>query len=289
MSVCAAGQAIRTENITSYMRDIKQIPLINRDKEAELSAMIHSDDDMQVLAARNELVCSNLRLVVKIAHDFKQYRLPFDDLVAEGNIGLIRAAEKFDPGKGAKFSCYAAWWIKQAMRKAIANQTRTIRVPGQCAQKLIHIDKARRQFVSEHQRQPTISELAQLTGYSEKSVLGLSRAATETYSMDDVVRDGSDTTFGEMLPEESEDQHKEAADDEQIMHMKRLLLRLSDREQAVLTYKFGLNGQVLDDAVICQETGLTRRQLGLYVVRTLRKLSVMLEDGSAQKSTLRAL
>ena len=135
MSVCAAGQAIRTENITSYMRDIKQIPLINRDKEAELSAMIHSDDDMQVLAARNELVCSNLRLVVKIAHDFKQYRLPFDDLVAEGNIGLIRAAEKFDPGKGAKFSCYAAWWIKQAMRKAIANQTRTIRVPGQCAQK----------------------------------------------------------------------------------------------------------------------------------------------------------
>ena len=213
------------------MRDIKQIPLINRDKEAELSAMIHSDDDMQVLAARNELVCSNLRLVVKIAHDFKQYRLPFDDLVAEGNIGLIRAAEKFDPGKGAKFSCYAAWWIKQAMRKAIANQTRTIRVPGQCAQKMIHIDKARRQFVSEHQRQPTISELAQLTGYSEKSVLGLSRAATETYSMDDVVRAGSDTTFGEMLPEESEDQHKEAADDEQIMHMKRLLLRFSGQEQ----------------------------------------------------------
>ena len=92
-----------------------------------------------------------------------------------------------------------------------------------------------------------------------------------------------------MLPEESEDQHKEAADEEQIMHMKRLLSELSDREQAVLTYKFGLNGQVLDDAVICQETGLTRKQLRLYVVRTLRKLRSMLEEGTRQKSTLRAL
>lgn len=280
MSVCAVGQAIRTENISSYMRDIKQIPLIDRKREAELSAKVHSSDECQVLDARNELVCSNLRLVVKIAHDFKQYRLPFDDLVAEGNIGLIRAAEKFDPEKGAKFSCYAAWWIKQAMRKAIANQTRTIRVPGQCAQKLIHLDKARRQFFSEHQRQPTIEELAAMTGYSEKSVLGLSRAATETYSIDDVVRTDSDTTFGEMLPEESEDQHKEAADEEQIMHMRRLLFNLSDREQVVITYKFGLNGQTLDDSVICQETGLTRKQLALYVVRTLRKLRSMLDEGT---------
>jgi RNA polymerase primary sigma factor len=278
MSVCAVGQAIRTENISSYMRDIKQIPLIDRKREAELSVKVHSSDENQVLDARNELVCSNLRLVVKIAHDFKQYRLPFDDLVAEGNIGLIRAAEKFDPEKGAKFSCYAAWWIKQAMRKAIANQTRTIRVPGQCAQKLIHLDKARRQFFSEHQRQPTIEELAAMTGYSEKSVLGLSRAATETYSIDDVVRTDSDTTFGEMLPEESEDQHKEAADEEQIMHMRRLLLNLSDREQTVITYKFGLNGQTLEDSVICQETGLTRKQLALYVVRTLRKLRSMLNE-----------
>ncbi len=122
----------KTDTMKVYMQEIGQIPLVTREEEVDLAADIAKGS----AAARHKLIQSNLRLVVKIAHDFKGLGLPLVDLISEGNIGLMKAVEKFDPSKGAKFSSYAAWWIKQSMRRALSNQSRTIRIPVQSAGKI---------------------------------------------------------------------------------------------------------------------------------------------------------
>ena len=126
-----------------YMQNIGQYPLVSTDEEVELAEKIKNGDAQTSADARAKLIRSNLRLVVKIAHDFKGLGLPLLDLISEGNIGLMRAVEKFDPSKGAKLSSYAAWWIKQSMRRALANQARTIRIPVQSASKISKIQAAK--------------------------------------------------------------------------------------------------------------------------------------------------
>ena len=250
----------RTEDITSYMTSIENIELITPEREKELAEQIHSDDPRLRELATEELVCANLRLVVKIAHDFKRYGLTFDDLVAEGNVGLIIAAGKFDPSKGAKFSCYAAWWIKQSMRKAIAQQTRTIRIPGQAAQKMLHVEKARNKFENTHQRLPSDEEVADMTGYAKRFIESLNYVATTTYSLDETVKDGSETTFEGMIASKSDTTVKKAAEEEQLDNLRQLLSRLSDRERMLITYHFGLEGTILNERLIAQETGITTKE-----------------------------
>lgn len=250
----------RTEDITSYMTSIENIELITPEREKELAEQIHGDDPRLRELATEELVCANLRLVVKIAHDFKRYGLTFDDLVAEGNVGLIIAAGKFDPSKGAKFSCYAAWWIKQSMRKAIAQQTRTIRIPGQAAQKMLHVEKARNKFENTHQRLPSDEEVADMTGYAQRFIESLNYVATTTYSLDETVKDGSETTFEEMIASKSDTTVKKAAEEEQLDNLRQLLFRLSDRERVLITYHFGLEGTILNERLIAQETGITTKE-----------------------------
>jgi len=250
----------RTEDITSYMTSIENIELITPEREKELAEQIHGDDPRLRELATEELVCANLRLVVKIAHDFKRYGLTFDDLVAEGNVGLMIAAGKFDPSKGAKFSCYAAWWIKQSMRKAIAQQTRTIRIPGQAAQKMLHVEKARNEFENTHQRLPSDEEVADMTGYAQRFIESLNYVATTTYSLDETVKDGSETTFEEMIASKSDTTAKKAAEEEQLDNLRQLLCRLSDRERLLITYHFGLEGTILNERLIAQETGITTKE-----------------------------
>jgi RNA polymerase primary sigma factor len=267
---------VRTDNITSYMNQIEAIPRITVEREAELAKLIHNGTDEEKHAAREELICSNLRLVVKIAHDFKRFGMSFADIVAEGNCGLIQAAEKFDPSKGAKFSCYAAWWIKQAIRKAIANTTRTVRIPGGAAQKVIKMEKLRTAFVAQHDREPTNEELAALLGCSLRTLEGLQIADICMYSMDDTVKDGSNTTFGDMLYEETdEDSLKKEAAYQDLDLVKQLLCHFSDREQWVVNHMYGLQGLVLPESLIAQETGLPPsllREKQLAVINQLKTL-----------------
>ena len=138
-----AATPTKNDTMKVYMQDIGQISLVTKEQEVELAAHIHGDDEFAYDEARSTLIQANLRLVVKIAHDFKGLGLPLLDLISEGNIGLMRAVEKFDPAKGAKFSSYAAWWIKQSMRRALANQSRTIRIPVQSAGKINKIKSVR--------------------------------------------------------------------------------------------------------------------------------------------------
>lgn len=197
-----------TDNIDTYVRDINQYNLISRDEEKRLAQLAKSTDPETAKAAKDQLICANLRLVVKIAHTFKQYELPLSDLVAEGNIGLLRAAEKFDPANGAKFSVYASWWIKQAMRVAVAERTRTVRIPRNSGIKLIKLNKARSRWIAEHNEEPTIEDLAILTDIPETVVERLLRTPDHAVSMNahlDETDDGS-PTYDAMLSDELADE-----------------------------------------------------------------------------------
>ncbi|MCM8525369.1 MAG: sigma-70 family RNA polymerase sigma factor [Lentisphaeraceae bacterium] len=141
----------KSDAIRNYMYNISDISLVSKEEEVELADQIKRGCEK----AREKLIVSNLRLVVKIAHDFKGLGLPLSDLISEGNIGLMRAVEKFDPAKGAKFSSYAAWWIKQSMRRGLANQSRTIRIPVQSAGKINKIRNARLELKEKLMREPT--------------------------------------------------------------------------------------------------------------------------------------
>lgn len=269
-------QRIVTDNITAYMNQIEAIPRITVQRENELADLIHNGTEAQRDAAREELICANLRLVVKIAHDFKRFGMSFSDIVAEGNCGLMQAADKFNPSKGAKFSCYAAWWIKQAIRKAIANTTRTVRIPGGAAQKVIKMEKCRTQFIAQYDREPTDEELAELVGCSVKTLEGLRIADICMYSMDETLKDGSNTTFGDIIHEETDEESvKKEADAQVVDHVRQLLRHFSDREQWIINHLYGLHGVVLSENVIAQETGLPVSQLRekhLGVIQQLKQL-----------------
>ena len=163
------GPVTKNDTMKVYMHDIGQISLVSKDQEVSLAAQIHGKDHDSHDEARATLIEANLRLVVKIAHDFKGLGLPLLDLISEGNIGLMRAVEKFDPSKGAKFSSYAAWWIKQSMRRALANQARVIRIPVQSAGKINKIKSVKMKLAEQLGREPTDDEIAEHLGFSEPS------------------------------------------------------------------------------------------------------------------------
>ena len=163
------------DSIKSYMKSISSIPLIKRADEAELAKLIAEGSE----EAREKMIVGNLRLVVKIAHDFKSLGVPLNDLIAEGNIGLMKAVEKFRPDKGAKFSSYGAWWIKQSMRRAIADQSRVIRIPYTVSRKNQEDSESKfRGWLRELGRIPTDKEIADDLDISEKSVCTLKGSAT---------------------------------------------------------------------------------------------------------------
>jgi len=196
------------DNIDTYVRDINRYSLIGRDEERRLAQLARSADPETAKAAKDQLICANLRLVVKIAHTFKQYELPLSDLVAEGNLGLLHAADKFDPDNGAKFSVYASWWIKQAMRVAVAERTRTVRIPRNSGIKLMKLSRARASWISEYAREPTVEELSYNTGIPEAVVARLLHTPDRTVSMNAHTDDSDDSspTYDAMLSDELTDE-----------------------------------------------------------------------------------
>src|SRR6478735_8144339 len=142
-------------SIKIYLREIMQTPLLTAQEEIELAIRIKKGDQK----ARAWMIKANLRLVVKIAHDYLNLGLPFMDLISEGNIGLMKAVERFDPAKGAKLSTYGAWWIKQSIKRALANQSKTIRLPVHVGDKLLHVRRAAVRLEEEFGREPTLEEL----------------------------------------------------------------------------------------------------------------------------------
>ncbi len=274
----AAGP--KNDTMKTYMHDIGQISLVSKREEVELAAQIHSDDRFAHDEARSTLIMANLRLVVKIAHDFKGLGLPLLDLISEGNIGLMRAVEKFDPAKGAKFSSYAAWWIKQSMRRALANQSRTIRIPVQSAGKINKIKSVRMKLAEELGREPTDAEIAGNLDFSERTVAGLRLADLRTFSLHDPIQQGEDGEFQDIIPDRravTPDQIM--ADVESVRRLLSLLEELDEREKMILKMRFGLeNNRPKTLEEVSQEIGRTRERVRQIQNQALTKLKSLLAD-----------
>ncbi|MBR4675831.1 MAG: RNA polymerase sigma factor RpoD/SigA [Victivallales bacterium] len=266
-----------------YMQNIGQYPLVSPEEEIELAAKIKDGDD----DAKQKLIRSNLRLVVKIAHDFKGLGLPLLDLISEGNIGLMRAVEKFDPSKGAKLSSYAAWWIKQSMRRALANQARTIRIPVQSASKICKIQAAKVKLTEEYGRDPTDREIASEVNLTERTVTGLRLGKTTTISLHDPIQHGEDGEFRDIIPDDKSTAPDELVQDEETLsHMLKLTERLEKRERIILNLRFGLNGdrpKTLEE--VSQTIGRTRERVRQIQNQALDKLKSFLEEDGLIENT----
>ena len=274
------GPVVKNDTMKVYMHDIGQISLVSKDQEVSLAAQIHDRDRDSHDEARATLIEANLRLVVKIAHDFKGLGLPLLDLISEGNIGLMRAVEKFDPSKGAKFSSYAAWWIKQSMRRALANQARVIRIPVQSAGKINKIKSVKMKLTEQLGREPTDDEIAANLGFSERTVTGLRLADLRTFSLHDPIQQGEDGEFQDIIPDQGAVTPDRILGDEESVHrLLSLLSELDDRERLILQLRFGLDGKrpkTLEE--VSQEIRRTRERVRQIQNQALAKLRAMLAD-----------
>ncbi len=260
--------------IKIYLREIGQIPLLTPQEEIDLAARIKKGDR----EARALMIKANLRLVVKIAHDYANLGLPMLDLVSEGNIGLMKAVERFDPAKGAKLSTYAAWWIKQSIKRALANQSKTIRLPVHLVNKISKMRRVSLQLSEELGREPTDHELAQEIGLSSGEVSQLKTASIRPASLDAPISDDDSTEFGEIVGDGDEDAQTpfELLRDKNLRdEISDLLEALDDREREIIFQRFGLDGgksKTLEE--VGKEFGVTReriRQLQNIALAKLRQ------------------
>ena len=269
---------IHTESIKDYMDSINTISLITKEEEIVLAGQIKAGDKNAVL----KLIKANLRLVVKIAHDFKGYGLPLTDLVAEGNTGLIKAVEKFDPEKGAKFSSYAAWWIKQSMRKALANQSKTIRIPVQSSGKINQIKSAKVTLKEKFKREPTDEEIAKFLGINTRTVKSLGGIAGSIVSLQSKVVDSEDTEIQNIIPDTKVKTSLEVLESKELITtIKKYMKYLREREKLVLELRFGLNSgkpQTLEQ--VSQAISRTRERVRQIQNQSVKKIkSIISKEG----------
>src|SRR6266487_1522773 len=187
-----------TDSLQLFLKDIGKVRLLTAQEEVDLAKRIERGD----LDAKQKMVESNLRLVVSIAKNYRNQGLPFLDLIQEGTLGLVRAAEKFDYRKGFKFSTYATWWIRQAIARALADKARTIRIPVHVVEKLNKIGRAERKLVTELGREPTAEEIAEVTGIDPEEVDSIKRSAQAPVSLEKPVGDEEESEFGQFIADE---------------------------------------------------------------------------------------
>jgi len=266
-----------------YLREIAQFPLLTVKDEVRLARKIKRGDQ----EARALMVRSNLRLVVKIARDYGNYGLPLLDLISEGNIGLMKAVERFDPKKGGKLSTYAAWWIKQSIKRALANQSKTIRLPVHLVDKIAKIRRVSAQMTEEFGREPSDEELAEELGLSAAKVSALKSAAIRPTSLDQPVGDDDSTQFGELVGDENARDPFELLRDKDLRgEVGDLLGVLDDRERRIINLRFGLDGKnpkTLEE--VGEKFGVTReriRQLQNIALVKLRKALGKMERPKAE-------
>ncbi|MFP6877187.1 MAG: RNA polymerase sigma factor RpoD/SigA [Roseibacillus sp.] len=255
-----------------YLREISKTDLLTREEEVALAARIKKGDKK----ARAHMIKANLRLVVKIAQDYSSYGLPLADLISEGNIGLMKAVERFDPEKGGKLSTYAAWWIKQSIKRALANQSKTIRLPVHMVDKIAKMRRITMILTEAMGREPTQDELADEIGIPRRKLALLKRASQRPTSLDAPVNEGEKTDYSEIIGDEKAVNPLDALSEKNLHHqLDDLLGVLDDREHRIIDARFGLNGKrpmTLEE--VGREFGVTReriRQLQNVALDKMRK------------------
>ena len=262
-----------TDALALFLKQIGRVELLTAAQEVELAKRIERGD----LLAKNEMVEANLRLVVSIAKRYRNQGLPFLDLIQEGTIGLVRAAEKFDYRRGFKFSTYATWWIRQAVARALADKSRTIRMPVHVVEKLNRVGRVERELRSSLGRDPSAAEVAAGAGLTETEVQQILRAAQIPISLEKPVGDEEESELGHFIEDEGADQPDEAAEaslrNETLV---RAMAGLSPRERRVLELRFGLNGEqprTLDE--VGRLFSVTRERIRQIESQSLKKLAAL--------------
>lgn len=271
--------------IKLYLREIGQVKLLTPQEEIELAAKIKKGDKK----AREHMIKANLRLVVKIARDYEGIGLPLLDLISEGNIGLMKAVERFDPAKGGKLSTYGSWWIKQSIKRALANQSKTIRLPVHLVDKISKMRRMAMRLQEELGREPTDEELAAELGTTAARVSQMRTASIRPASLDAPIGDDDSNNFSEMVEDERAVNPYDELEDKTVTGMLQDMVKhLNDREATILRFRFGLDGgaeKTLEEVGV--KFGVTRervRQIQNLALRKLRKMIEKLEKTKTKES-----
>jgi len=277
LEALSAGQYlddISDDSVRLYLREIGKIPLLSSDEEMELARRIIEGDKK----AKDKMAEANMRLVVSIAKRYSGRGLDFLDLIQEGNTGLLRAVEKFDPDKGFKFSTYATWWIRQAITRAIADQARTIRIPVHMIESINKLVRTQRRLTQELNREPTMEELSKEMDMEPEKIEYINKIRQETSSLDaGIGRDGDeeDSVLGDFIEDEDTISPEESATNQLLKEkVAEVLSSLSDREQKIVRMRFGLDngGKSHTLEEVGQQFAVTRERIRQIEAKALAKL-----------------
>jgi len=274
--LAAGDQPATVDAIRLYLQEIQKSQLLTAEDERELAGLIARGDN----AARERMIESNLRLVVKIAKRYMNRGLPFLDLIEEGNLGLIKAVEKFKVSKGCRFSTYATWWIRQSIERSIVNQSRTIRLPVHVADDISKLVKVSRELVQRLKRDPSIEELAAAMGSEVAHVRRMMILVKRTYSMEHPLGEGSDYSLIDTIEDtELVDSARKIEDLDRFHQVLGWMEELNENEREVLRLRFGLEDhdpQTLD--TIGKKFGVTRERIRQIEAKSLDKLRKVMEN-----------
>jgi len=263
-------------SIRIYMQEIGTVALLTPAEEVKLAAKIRRGDE----AARKQMIRANLRLVVKIAQDYARYGLPLLDLISEGNIGLMKAVDRFDPRKGGKLSTYAAWWIKQAIKRALANQSKTIRLPAHLVDKIARMRKVERALMEKLGREPTEEEVGEEMNLPRATIAQWRAVVVRPTSLDAPLGDGDGASFGDIIGDDRARTPYDEINDKQLQEeIEERLDQLDRREREILKYRYGLRGaepETLED--VGARFNITRERVRQIQNGALVKLRRLLEN-----------
>lgn len=265
-----ASEIPMDDSMKLYLHEIGSIPLLTAEQEVEIAKRIESGD----VQARDQLISANLRLVVSIAKRYLGRGLSVEDLIQNGNIGLMKAVEKFDYTKGYKFSTYATWWIRQAITRSVADQGRLVRIPVHMNEKIFKYARAKKDFLQNFGFEPSNRDVADQLGWRVEDVERVSSIVTNPTSLDASIGEDEDSSLGDFVPDEN------AADADTIITnyelteiLRTLMGSLTEREKGVLVYRFGLDGAApLTLEEVGEIYGVTRERIRQLEAKAIRKI-----------------
>lgn len=267
-----------SQSLEDYLNDISKQPLLTTEEEVKLAQRIHNDDR----EALERLVCANLRFVVSVAKQYQNQGLTLPDLINEGNIGLIKATEKFDETRGFKFISYAVWWIRQSILQALAEQSRMVRLPLNQVSAVSRINKLIMKFEQEHERKPSAYELSELIDETPEKIRDSLRANGRPMSINAPLGEGDDSTLLEVISDENTPQADRGMIDKSLAtEIERMLDTLDEREKTIVEMCFGINNREMTLDEISEKFGLSRER-----VRQIREKALLKLRHSNKKSLL---
>ena len=265
-----ADETATTDPVRMYLKEIGKIPLLSAEEELELAKQISEGSE----EAKKRMVEANLRLVVSVAKHYLGRGMQLLDLVQEGNMGLLKAVEKFDYTKGYKFSTYATWWIRQSITRAVADQARTIRIPVHMVETINRVSRTSRSLVQELGREPTLSEISQQLGIAEEKIAEVMKIAQDPVSLETPVGEEDDSHLGDFIPDSEVTEPAESASYNMLrQQLNEVMQTLSPRECKVLRLRFGLeDGRAHTLEEVGKEFDVTRERVRQIEAKALRKL-----------------